>query len=358
MKFPISIFVVSSAFILGCKSKEKTISPIVKPITESVYASATIQAAEQYTLYPSIAGKIISFDVKEGELITAGGFIAHLENSNASNTLSNAESALVLSKEALVQIQELEAQLKSAKEQSKLDSINFQRQQNLFSKDIGSLSQLEARRLASMASKNNVIALHTKLIQAKNQLRFNQKQAQANANIAAKNLGDYAVKSDIGGEVFQLLAKKGEWISPQKPVAIIGNSKDFLVMMEVDEMDIVKIKLGQTVLISLDAYEQSFEGHVTRITPIMNPKTQSFEVEAVFDKCPETLYPGLSAEVNILIAQKEKALLIPVSCLEKNNIVKTTDGEVTVKTGLKNLEFVEILEGLNEKSQILIPNGK
>jgi multidrug efflux pump subunit AcrA (membrane-fusion protein) len=90
----------------------------------------------------------------------------------------------------------------------------------------------------------------------------------------------------------------------------------------------------------------------------MNPKTQSFEVEAVFDKCPETLYPGLSAEVNILIAQKEKALLIPVSCLEKNNIVKTTDGEVTVKTGLKNLEFVEILEGLNEKSQILIPNGK
>jgi len=176
--------------------------------------------------------------------------------------------------------------------------------------------------------------------------------------LATKNLGDYAVKSDIGGEVFQLLAKKGEWISPQKPLAIIGNSKDYLVVMEVDEMDIVKIKLGQTVLILMDAYDQSFEGHVSRITPIMNPKTQSFVVEAVFNTRPETLYPGLSAEVNIVIAQKTKALLIPIGSLEKNNIVKTPDGEVSVKTGLKNLEFVEILEGLNEKSQILIPTGK
>ena len=358
MKFPISFSLIALALISGCGNKEKTITPTIKPITESVYASATIQAAEQYTLYPAIAGKILSFDVNEGDLIEAGGLIAHMENTAATNTASNAESAVVLSKQSAIQVQELEAQLKSAKEQSKLDSVNFQRQQNLYSKEIGSLSQLESRRLASIASKNSVIALNAKLIQVKNQLRFNQNQAQANANVATKNLGDYAVRSDIGGEVFQLLAKKGEWISPQKPLAIIGNSKDYLVVMEVDEMDIVKIKLGQTVLISMDAYDQSFEGHVSRITPIMNPKTQSFVIEAAFNTRPETLYPGLSAEVNIVIAQKPKALLIPIGSLEKNNIVKTTDGAVTVKTGLKNLEFVEILDGLNEKSQILIPTGK
>jgi multidrug efflux pump subunit AcrA (membrane-fusion protein) len=358
MKFPISFSLIAMSLISGCGNKEKTITPTIKPITESVYASATIQAAEQYTLYPAIAGKILSFDVDEGDLIAAGGLIAYLENTAATNSANNAESAVVLSKQSAIQVQELEAQLKSAKEQSKLDSVNFQRQQNLYSKEIGSLSQLESRRLASIASKNSVIALNAKLIQVKNQLRFNQNQAQANANVATKNLGDYAVKSDIGGEVFQLLAKKGEWISPQKPLAIIGNSKDYLVVMEVDEMDIVKIKLGQTVLISMDAYDQSFEGHVSRITPIMNPKTQSFVIEAAFNTRPETLYPGLSAEVNIVIAQKPKALLIPIGSLEKNNIVKTTDGAVTVKTGLKNLEFVEILDGLNEKSQILIPTGK
>lgn len=358
MKFPISFSLIAMSLISGCGNKEKTITPTIKPITESVYASATIQAAEQYTLYPAIAGKILSFDVDEGDLIAAGGLIAYLENTAATNSANNAESAVVLSKQSSIQVQELEAQLKSAKEQSKLDSVNFQRQQNLYSKEIGSLSQLESRRLASIASKNSVIALNAKLIQVKNQLRFNQNQAQANANVATKNLGDYAVRSDIGGEVFQLLAKKGEWISPQKPLAIIGNSKDYLVVMEVDEMDIVKIKLGQTVLISMDAYDQSFEGHVSRITPIMNPKTQSFVIEAAFNTRPKTLYPGLSAEVNIVIAQKPKALLIPIGSLEKNNIVKTTDGAITVKTGLKNLEYVEILEGLNEKSQILIPTGK
>jgi multidrug resistance efflux pump len=358
MKYSFIIVAITMSLFSGCGSKEKTIHPVIKPITESVYASATIQAADQYTLYPAISGKILGFDVSEGDLISAGGFIAHLENTTASNTVNTAQSAVALSKESAIQIQEIEAQLKSANEQAKLDSVNYQRQQNLWSKEIGSLAQLETRRLSALASKNAVVALNAKLIQAKNQLRFNQNQAQANANIAAKTLGDYAVKSDIGGEVFQLLAKKGEWISPQKPLAIIGNSKDYLVVMEVDEMDIVKIKIGQEVLISLDAYDKSFEGHVSRITPIMNPKTQSFQVEAVFNEKPETLYPGLSAEVNIVIAQKPKALLIPVGSIDKTNKVKTTEGEVTVKTGLKNLEFVEVLDGLTEKSEILIPAGK
>ena len=358
MKYSLISAAIAIAILSGCGNKEKTIHPVVKPITESVYASATIQAAEQYTLYPAISGKIISFQANEGDVITAGGLIAHLENATASNAANTAKSALTLSKEAAIQIQEIEAQLKSAREQAKLDSINYQRQQNLWSKEIGSLAQLESRRLAALASKNAVIALNAKRIQIKNQMQFNVSQAQSNANIAEKTLGDFAVKSDIGGEVFQLLAKKGEWVSPQKPLAIIGNSRDFLVVMEVDEMDIVKVKTGQTVLISMDAYDQSFEGHVSRITPILNPKTQSFQVEAVFNTKPETLYPGLSAEVNIIIAQKPKALLIPVGSIDKSNTVKTTEGNVTVKTGLKNLEFVEILEGLTEKSEILIPKSK
>ena len=90
----------------------------------------------------------------------------------------------------------------------------------------------------------------------------------------------------------------------------------------------------------------------------MNAKSQSFEVEAVFDEKPDQLYPGLSAEVNIVIAQKDKALLIPLSCIDKNNVVKTKDGDVTVKTGLRNLEFVEVLEGLTDQSEILMPKGK
>jgi RND family efflux transporter MFP subunit len=229
----------------------------------------------------------------------------------------------------------------------------------LWAQQIGSLTQLEAKKMAASASKNAVKALQSKLSLVQKQVRFSQIQAKNNEGTAQKTLSEYDVKSDISGEVFQLLAEKGEWVSPQKPLAIIGNSKDFLVHMEVDEVDIAKIAIGQTVVVSLDAYKgKSFKGHVSRITPIMNAKTQSFEIEAVFDEKPNKLYPGLSAEVNIIIAEKTSALLIPVACLGKDNVVATEDGDVVVKPGLRNLEYVEILEGLTPTSKILAPKAK
>lgn len=359
MKFSHLGIVALSVLALGCKDKNQSIRPVYQPIIESVYASATIKAAEQYTLYPALSGRILNFTVAEGEMIQAGQIIAHLDNTAAALTANTAGEAVELSKTSAKQLQEIQAQLATAKEQAQLDSLNYKRQQNLWAQNIGSQTQLEAKKLAAAASKNAVKALQSKLSVAQSQLAFNQKQAQNNQGNAAKNLSEFDVKSDIGGQLFQLMAEKGEWVSPQKPLAILGNSSDFLIHMDIDEVDIAKIKVGQTVFIALDAYkEKSFKGHVTRIIPIMNPKSQSFEVEAVFDEKPAQLYPGLSAEVNIVIAQKEKALLIPISSIDKNNVVKTKDGDIAVKTGLRNLEYVEVLQGLTENSEILIPKGK
>lgn len=359
MKFNHLSLAVIALLIGGCKDKNNTIHPQYQPIVESVYASATIKAAQQYTLYPGMSGRILNFTATEGDRLSAGHVIAHLDNTSAALSASTAGEAVALSKVSNKQLQEISAQLSTAVEQAKLDSLNYKRQQNLWAQNIGSLSQLEAKKLAAAASKNAVKALQAKLSVAQSQIAFNQKQAQNNQGTAAKSLSEFDVKADISGEVFQLLAEPGEWVSPQKPLAILGNSSDFLIHMEVDEVDIAKVKVGQSVVIGLDAYKgRSFKGHVSRIIPIMNAKSQSFEVEAVFDEKPDQLYPGLSAEVNIVIAEKAKSLLIPITCIDKNNVVKTKSGDVTVKTGLRNLEFVEILEGLTEQSEILVPKSK
>ena len=359
MKFSPLGIVALALLTIGCKDKTETVRPSYQPIVESVYASATIKAAQQYTLYPAMSGRILQFLLKEGDRVSAGQLIAHLDNTGAALSASTAGEAVTLSKMSAKQLQEIQAQLSTAVEQAKLDSLNYKRQQNLWAQNIGSLSQLEAKKLAAAASKNAVKALQSKLALAQSQLSFNQKQAQNNQGSASKNLSEFDIRSDISGEVYQLLAEKGEWVSPQKPIAIVGNSRDYLIHMEVDEVDIAKIQVGQTAIIALDAYKgQSYKGHVTRIIPIMNAKSQSFEVEAVFDEKPAQLYPGLNAEVNIVVNRKEKALLIPLSCIDKNNVVKTKDGDITVKTGLRNLEFVEVLEGLTEQSEILMPKGK
>ena len=149
----------------------------------------------------------------------------------------------------------------------------------------------------------------------------------------------------------------GEMVNPQTPVAIIGKAGDFLLELQVDEYDISKVQLGQKILISMDSYkEEVFEGKVTKIFPIMDSKTKTFKVEAVFNKSPTRLFPNLTLEANILTQTKENALVIPRSYLLNDSKVINSDGDtLTVTTGIKNYQVVEITSGITESTQLIRP---
>ena len=72
MKFNHLSLAVIALLIGGCKDKNNTIHPQYQPIVESVYASATIKAAQQYTLYPGMSGRILNFTATEGDRLLAG----------------------------------------------------------------------------------------------------------------------------------------------------------------------------------------------------------------------------------------------------------------------------------------------
>jgi len=121
-------------------------------------------------------------------------------------------------------------------------------------------------------------------------------------------------------------------------------------------VDIVKVKKGLKVYITLDSYaEQVFEAKVDKIYPRKDEGSQTFMVEAIFVKPPPTLYPGLSGEGNIIIDQKEEALTIPKEFLINGSKVLTDDGEKEITIGLQNMEMVEVLNGLAENTAIYKP---
>jgi HlyD family secretion protein len=98
-----------------------------------------------------------------------------------------------------------------------------------------------------------------------------------------------------------------------------------------------------------------YQGKITRIYPNLDPRTQSFLVEASFDKQPASLYPGMSAEVSIVIQEAKNTLVIPLSYLTEKNTVFTVDGEKQVTVGLKGLDKVQILKGLDSSSELVLP---
>jgi glycerol-3-phosphate responsive antiterminator len=75
-------------------------------------------------------------------------------------------------------------------------------------------------------------------------------------------------------------------------------------------------------------------------------------VEAIFNETPNVLYPGLSGEANIIIAKKDKILTIPKTYIIDNNKVMTDSGLITITTGLENMEFIEVLSGIDSKTYI------
>ena len=89
----------------------------------------------------------------------------------------------------------------------------------------------------------------------------------------------------------------------------------------------------------------------------MNEKTKTFTIEAKFINQPLVLYPNLTLEANIIIKTNPKAILIPREYLFEDQFVYLKDGQKKkVKTGIKDLKYVEITNGLAENTEIIIPN--
>ena len=94
---------------------------------------------------------------------------------------------------------------------------------------------------------------------------------------------------------------------------------------------------------------------LSKIFPKKNDISQTFRVEGEFIKHPPKLYYGLAGEGNIVVSKRSNALIIPTEYLMPNNMILTNDGEISVTTGMKNLEFVEILSGIDTNTVIIKP---
>jgi len=140
-------------------------------------------------------------------------------------------------------------------------------------------------------------------------------------------------------------------------LAVIGKKNSYLLELDVDENDMVKVKLGQIMEVTMDSYKgKVFEATVDKIYPIMDVRSRTFKIEAHFTKLPQQLYPNLTAEANIVIQTKKNVLTIPKSYLVNNEYVLVNkDEKRKVKIGLNDYEHVEILDGLSAEETIYPP---
>ena len=344
---------------ISCKNSQEKTKPVSENITESVYAAGIIKVKNQYQVFSTVNGIISSILVSENDLVKAGTALIQVSDQASKLNRENAGLAadfadLGANNEKLT---DLKNSIDLAQSKCRNDSLVFKRQQNLWNEGIGSKTELE---LKELVYKNSKIALESAKIKYNDlsrQLRFNAQQSRNNLSISKYRESDFTIKSEIDGKVYSISKKKGEMVNPQTSLAIIGNASDFFIELQIDEYDIVKIKTGQKVLISMDSYKgEVFEAVISKINPLMDERTKSFLVEAEFVKQPPALFPNLTAEANIVILAKNNVLTIPRNYLIDDSLVLIEkDKKKVVVTGLKDYQKVEIIKGLTTNDIIYKP---
>jgi RND family efflux transporter MFP subunit len=354
------MLVVLLVYVLqACSEKAETYEVKASSITESVYASGLIKSDSQYQVFAASNGILQTIFVSEGDFVKKGQPLFSIVNETSRLSRENAQLVADFSsyESNASKLKELKLNIDLARNKMKTDSLNYHRQKTLYERKVSSKTELEQSELAFQNSKTSYQSAVYKYADLNKQLKLNDQQAQRNLKISQKLESDFVVKSEIDGRVYSMLKEKGEMVSIQTPLAVLGDAGSFIIEMQVDENDIVKVKLGQKVIVSMDSYKgRTFEAKVHKINPYMNERSKTFTIEARFTVVPEVLYPNLSLEANIILSEKKNVLVIPRNYLIDNQYVLKASGEkVKVKIGLMDFEKVEILSGIKANDQLILP---
>lgn len=355
---PLLLFSALTCLILSCSNGRETITPEITSITESVYASGFIKSKNQYEVFGRSNGIIEKIFVTEGMHVKKGDSIFQLDNQNLKIATENARLASSASdyKANADKLDDAKQAIDMATKKLVSDSSLYFRQKTLWSNKIGSKVQLEQKELNFENSKAELARAKTNYDDLKRQLKLASDQSKNNLEIAKLMEDDFIVRSEVDGLVYKINKEVGEPLNGSEPAAIIGTD-EFIIELNIDEFDIVKVKKGQQVIIRMDSYKSEvFEAEIVTIDPMMNIRTRSFQAEAIFTHKPDKLFPNLTAEASILINSKDDVLTIPRNYLVNDTAVMLKGGKLQkVETGLMDYDLVEIESGINESTTLELP---
>jgi RND family efflux transporter MFP subunit len=209
-----------------------------------------------------------------------------------------------------------------------------------------------------MTRVSELIARGAATTQAYERASMDLRQVQAQIQVQIEKINDYSIVAPMDGLVLRRDGEIGEIAEAGQILFRVGVPKPLQVVAEVNEEDVPRVKLGQTVLLRTDAFPgQPLKAKVNEITPMGDISAKTFRVKmALPDDTP--LHPGMSVEANIVTREKPNALLIPADALSGNAVFAIEGTSVhkrTLSIGLRGTREVEVADGLQEGERVASP---
>jgi HlyD family secretion protein len=352
---------------MSCSRSGDTVKPQRKDITEAVYASGKIISENEYTVFALSNGTVKEKKVREGDVVSKNQVLYIISNDAPSARLDAARSAYENARSNVSEhsgiLNDLRLAVENAHVKFSNDSLNYFRLKKLLKENATSQSNLDNAYTTYTISLNQRKSAEEKYRSAREDLNVSLENAKSQLAAAQNDLGNYFIRAASGGTVFQTLKETGEAVHAGEVVALLGESNSRIIKLAVDQQDISKIKAGQEVLLKTDVSGNTiYKAEISRIYPVMNEADQTFRADAIFKDSTQQPFIHSSVEANIIVQKKQNAFVIPrKALLPEDSVHVKLDGKIktiAVKTGIRTLDDVEVLSGLDESAEVIVPSQK
>ena len=387
----VAVVVLAAAGILAFRiNKKKNAGTEVRleqvsrrHLVSAVTASGKIEAKTSVDISADITGRIIDIAVREGDLVKRGQFLLQIDPAQYEAAVARAQGIVASSQAILLQTKASRDQAQRAWSRAKqLTELG----ENLIAPETAEQAQtaLEVAEANYQSSKAQL------------------EQARAGLQEARDNLAKTRLTAPMAGRVVRLAVEEGEVAVPgtfSRETGLLMTIADLSVILakvQVDETDVVRLKVRDSVEVNIDAYpDTTFSGRVTKVshsaklTPTQtasgsNDRAVDFDVEVTLTRPPTDIRPDLSCTARIVTDTRDNALSIPIIALtvrdhekipneseagptvdtlrqrfnrkEAEGVFIVREGLATfrpVKVGVAGDEYFEVIDGLREGETIV-----
>jgi len=382
-------------------------------ITETVSASGKVQPEVEVKLAADVSGEVVELYVKEGDLVTKGTLLAKINPEIYVSALDRVAASVSSSK---ANLESAKARLTQSESQFRNSELTYNRNKKLFDEGVISSSDFESVRSAYEVAKGDVEAAR----QSVSASSFGVQSAEASLKESKENLNKTSIFAPVDGTISKLSVEKGERVVGTEMMAgteviRLANLNEMEVNVDVSESDIIRVNVGDTAIVDIDAYlNRTFTGVVTEIANSANSESGmstdqvtnfTVKVRIIRDSYKDLIpadkptfspfRPGMSATVEIQTRKVYNVTSVPIQAVTtrdtttrisskavsrpdeeeepaKGEEAKQTvterkaaiqecvfvlkDGEVSirpVKTGIQDNMHIQILEGLNSGDEVI-----
>jgi len=356
-------------------------------IVETVSATGKIQPEVEVKISSEVSGEILDLPFKEGQQVKKGDLLVRVNPDLIQSAVSRSQASY---QNVRAGLEQAEASLKEAK-------ANYDRSKSLFDRGV-----------ISKADWDRAIASFETATAGRSSAYYSVQSAAATVNEAKDNLGRTTIYAPMSGTISLLNVELGERVVGTQQMAgteilRVANLNNMEVEVDVNENDIVKVQIGDSTIVEVDAYlKKEFKGIVTEIansaaSALTADQVTNFRVKVriveesyadLIEGKPESyspFRPGMTATVDIITSKSDNSIAVPISSIvirtesemiekktgdkaSNSEEIKTEDEEKfecvfindngiakleKVKTGIQDDTNIEILSGLSEGAEII-----